>query len=164
MFAALRFDDIGMTFALEIGLGGVLRGQQMCIGIGLIGAEHIARTRHSHGVLIAGPAFCGQQPVIAVASIEMRAFGQLVVRIAIDVANTANQSPFGGRIFLADDTAELVATCLAMVPDPPPESGLPRISSWAARVHGGVASRQFARSRESWICTPGYHSKVAVAM
>ncbi len=46
----------------------------------------------------------------------------------------------------------------------PQESGLPRMSSCLARVSGRVTSRQFARSVEWWIWTPGYHSKVEVAM
>ncbi len=46
----------------------------------------------------------------------------------------------------------------------PHESGLPRMSSWLARVSGRASSVQFTRSRLRWICTPGYHSKVLVAM
>ena len=45
----------------------------------------------------------------------------------------------------------------------PHESGSPRMSSCAARRSGRVSRRQCTRSREWWICTPGYHSKVEVA-
>jgi hypothetical protein len=34
------------------------------------------------------------------------------------------------------------------------------MSSWAARSRGRFTSRQFTRSVEWWIWTPGYHSKV----
>ena len=45
----------------------------------------------------------------------------------------------------------------------PQESGSPSMFSWLARVSGRVSSRQCTRSREWWICTPGYHSNVEVA-
>src|SRR5690606_10664368 len=46
----------------------------------------------------------------------------------------------------------------------PPESGLPRMSSSSLRSSGRDTRRQCTRSREWWICTPGYHSNVDVAM
>jgi hypothetical protein len=38
------------------------------------------------------------------------------------------------------------------------------MSSCAGRFKGRATSRQFARSREWWIWTPGNHSNVDVAM
>ena len=46
----------------------------------------------------------------------------------------------------------------------PQESGSPIRFSWLARVSWRVRRRQGTRSREGWICTPGNHSKVEVAM
>ena len=46
----------------------------------------------------------------------------------------------------------------------PQESGSPSMFNWLARANGRDSRRQWIKSREWWIWTPGNHSKVDVAM
>ena len=75
-FAVLRFDEIGVAGALQLGVGPMARAQDVSVGMQFVGAGEISRARHCHGVVPIRAAFRGEQVIPAVAFVEMRRFGE----------------------------------------------------------------------------------------
>ena len=108
-FAVLRFDEIGVAGALQLGVGPVARAQDVGVGMQFVGPGQIARARHRHGVVPAGAAFGGEQVIPAVALVEMRRFGEAERRAFENVHALADQLAFLDRVFLQHDSGEAIA-------------------------------------------------------
>ena len=84
------------------------RGQDVDVGVQLVGPEQRSRSRHGHGMAPAGAAFGGDQVVPAVALVEMRRFGEAERRALEDVVPLADEPPLRWRVFLQHDAGEAV--------------------------------------------------------
>jgi hypothetical protein len=65
-----------MAGALERGVGAGAAGEDMGVGVELVRAGQVARSRHRHCVVPAGAALGGEEIIPAVALVEMRRFGE----------------------------------------------------------------------------------------
>ncbi len=117
-----RFDDLSVSGALERGVRGVLRGQEMDSWMQVVGAFDDTRPRHRDGVIEARAALCRGQIVPAAALEEMRTFHQ-AVRAAGENVLRRSDRPAGDRVpFLQQNAKEggvfqMGAGSVPMVPD-----------------------------------------------
>ena len=115
-----RFHQVAMAGALQRRKRGVLGGQDILVGMGLVGAVDSARAREGAGMVIGRAAFCGQQiipgrAVLALALVEMGALDQLEVGALIDVLDRPDELAGLGVEFLQRDAGEQQGPA-AMVP------------------------------------------------
>ena len=77
-------------------------------GCSSYGPSKFARARHRDRVAPARAALGGQQVVVAVALVEVRAFGEADRRAPKIRCSLADQLAFCGGIFLQDDSGETI--------------------------------------------------------
>ncbi len=104
--ALWRLDNVAMAGALQGGQWRVLRGQDVLVGMGLVGPVDSARASKGAGMVIGRAAFGGEQIIPAIALIEMRALDQLEVCTLVDVLDRADELAGLGVEFLQDDAGK----------------------------------------------------------
>ena len=97
-----------MARALQLASGRSRAVRMMYVGMQFVRAGQLARPRHRHGVAPARAAFGGEQVVLAVALVEVRAFGEAERRALEDRLAFADQLALRGRVFLQHDAGEAI--------------------------------------------------------
>ena len=106
--AVRRFDEIGMAGPLEDRVRAIARGQHMGVGMDFVGTSQIPRAGQSHRVIPVGAALGGQKIVVAIALVDVRAFGETERRAVENLHAFADEFPLRDRVFLEHDSGETV--------------------------------------------------------